>query len=253
MKLTTEKYIEKAKASHNDTFDYSETVYFGSRDKLKVICKIHGLFEQFANNHLRGAGCPQCALVNRTKKLCTFIEEANLIYNGKFSYKNFVYNGAHKKGIIICKIHGIFKQIPAWHLQGFGCPKCNRNRRSKNDLKTTDHFIAKSKLRHGNTYEYDCSEYKGTDIKVKIKCKIHGIFEQYPTNHYFGYGCPICKSSHGEIAIQKFLEQKAIFYKNGYILPTCKYKKALPFDFAIFNGNKLPKSGVKPLPSGMGI
>jgi hypothetical protein len=238
-KLTTEDFIEKAKAIHGDFYDYSETKYFGSLAKLNIICKTHGSFEQVASTHLNGSGCVKCAIANRTKKLTTFIKEANLKYKNKFSYKNFIYITSHTKGIIICNNMHTFKQSPSQHLQGTGCPKCNIQKRAKNDVKSTEYFIHKAKLRHGNTYNYDCSEYKDTETKIKIKCKKHGIFEQSPHNHYAGYGCPICKSSHGELLIQKFLEQESISYKNNYIIEKCKNKKPLPFDFAIFNENNL--------------
>jgi hypothetical protein len=238
-KLTTEEFIERAKLIHGDIFDYTCSEYSGILYKIKIRCRKHGIFKQIANSHLTGSKCPLCNLETRTKTLITFIKEANLIYNNKFLYNKFVYKTSHTKGTIICNIGHEFEQSPASHLQGFGCPKCNVQNRAQRSKQTTKHFINKSKLVHDDIYEYDCSEYIGRNTKIKIRCKIHGIFEQFPGNHYAGYGCQICKSSHGEIIIQNFLNKKELIYQKGYIISKCKNKKTLPFDFAVFSCNIL--------------
>jgi hypothetical protein len=56
----TELFIKKAKEIHGDLFNYSETVYVNQGIKVKIICKIHGIFEQFPNNHLAGSKCSKC-------------------------------------------------------------------------------------------------------------------------------------------------------------------------------------------------
>ena len=42
-------------------------------------------------------------------------------------------------------------------------------------------------------YDYTLVDYKNNKTKVKIICKIHGIFEVRPDNHYHT-NCPKCKS-----------------------------------------------------------
>lgn len=55
-----QEFKEKAKQLHNDKYDYSNVVYVNSRTKVKIICPIHGLFEQKADSHIRGCGCKLC-------------------------------------------------------------------------------------------------------------------------------------------------------------------------------------------------
>ena len=43
-KLTTEEFIEKAKAVHGDKYDYSEVEYIGALKKVKISCSQHGFF-----------------------------------------------------------------------------------------------------------------------------------------------------------------------------------------------------------------
>jgi len=34
----------------------------GTREQIKIICKIHGIFSQSPNDHLSGNGCQKCAI-----------------------------------------------------------------------------------------------------------------------------------------------------------------------------------------------
>ncbi len=70
MAITTEQTVEKFKAVHGSTYDYSKVKYVSARVKVKIKCQIHGIFEQTPNSHLRGAGCPSCGH-NRTAKAKT--------------------------------------------------------------------------------------------------------------------------------------------------------------------------------------
>lgn len=58
--MTTDEWIAKAKAVHGDKYDYSQTVYVNQRTNVKIICPLHGLFEQKADSHIRGFGCKKC-------------------------------------------------------------------------------------------------------------------------------------------------------------------------------------------------
>jgi len=59
---TTEDFINKAKDVHKNKYEYSLTNYINSQTKVKIICSIHGVFEQDTSNHLSGQGCPVCGL-----------------------------------------------------------------------------------------------------------------------------------------------------------------------------------------------
>lgn len=58
---TTKQFIEKAKEIHGERYDYSLVDYVNSKKKIKIVCPIHGVFEQTPNGHLRGYNCPLCA------------------------------------------------------------------------------------------------------------------------------------------------------------------------------------------------
>lgn len=66
LRYTVEDFISKANCIHNYSYDYSLLKNFnGIRDKIKIICKEHGVFVQRANNHLRKQKCPKCTILNR--------------------------------------------------------------------------------------------------------------------------------------------------------------------------------------------
>ena len=56
----TESFIKKARELYGDKYDYSKTIYKGSKELLTITCPIHGDFEQTPNHHLGGEGCPVC-------------------------------------------------------------------------------------------------------------------------------------------------------------------------------------------------
>lgn len=126
---TTEEFIEKAKKIHNCKYDYSKTNYIKHDEKIIIICKEHGEFEQSPNHHLQGQGCRLCAIILRANMLSMaideFIEKAKIIHQDKYDYSEIEYKGCHQKVKIICKKHGPFLQRASDHINnGAGCPKC---------------------------------------------------------------------------------------------------------------------------------
>jgi very-short-patch-repair endonuclease len=64
-RYTTETFIESARETHRDVYDYSKVEYISSDLQIIIICKKHGEFLQTATSHLCGSGCPLC--VNKTE------------------------------------------------------------------------------------------------------------------------------------------------------------------------------------------
>lgn len=60
-RLTTEEFIQRAKAVHGDRYDYSMAEYTGRDKPVRIICKKHGEFLQMPFVHVgQGHGCPAC-------------------------------------------------------------------------------------------------------------------------------------------------------------------------------------------------
>ena len=125
------------------------------------------------------------------KKLTTkeFVERAKKMHGNKYDYSKVNYKNNKTKVCIICPIHGEFWQLPSFHLNGCECPKC------KGKNMTTEEFCRKSRLIHGDKYDYSKVNYINNSTKVCIICPIHGEFWQTPDNHIHEHGCPFCKAN----------------------------------------------------------
>ena len=145
------------------------------------------------------------------RKLTTeeFVQKANIVHNNKYDYSLVDYKNNKTKIKIICPEHGIFEQTPNNHLNGTSCYKCI------NIVKTTEKFIQKAKLKHGNKYDYSLVNYVNSQTKVEIICLEHGIFEQIPNSHLDGIGCPTCGGTK-KLTTKEFIQKAKLKHDNKY-------------------------------------
>lgn len=88
-KLSFEAFLERARTTHNDLYQYSECQNFSNTKKIPIICPRHGLFHQLPRKHLEGQGCQKCASKNNKLKSVrpwTYDEDQYIINN--FNKKN---------------------------------------------------------------------------------------------------------------------------------------------------------------------
>ena len=214
-------FIKKAKLVHGDKYDYSLVKYKNSKTKVKIICPIHGEFEQTPNSHINNKqGCKKCIRdsdVNEFKN--NFIEKAREVHGDKYDYSLIEYRDSHIKVKIICPIHGEFWQNTNNHLIGKGCPKCNGGIQLN-----TNEFIEKAREVHGDKYDYSLAEYTKSKDNITIICPIHGKFNQMPDKHINSkQGCPKCSyeqtKSKAEIELYDYI--KSIY--SGTIIQSDRY------------------------------
>jgi predicted nucleic-acid-binding Zn-ribbon protein len=220
-KLTTEIIIKRFFQVRGSRYDYSQVVYDGSHQKVKIKCLEHGYFHQSPLNHLQGHNCPKCKvrdLINRqTKTKDEFVSEAIKIHGDKYCYDLVVYNDGRIPVKILCSKHGTFLQIPRNHIhRQSGCPHCALEDRIKRQTYTTDDFIKKSTRIHGDRYKYNTSIYSGYDSEIDVECRIHGIFRQVAGTHMNGHGCPKC-SRYISAAETNFLDCLRIPIKQRHV------------------------------------
>jgi len=221
---TTEEFISDAIKIHGEKYDYSLVDYKNCKKIVKIICPIHGEFEQKPEGHLTGRGCFKCSgKIKKTKE--EFIENSKKIFGNKYDYSLVEYKNNITKVKIIYLKHGVFEQIPKNHLIGHECPYC-----SGNNKKTTEKFINQSIKINGDKYDYSLTVYNGTHQKVKMICKEHQlVFDVNPHNHLYQiYSCPLCKGRITRLnKIKRFNENKL----NGYqLVPAFNNKACELFD-----------------------
>lgn len=190
-RLTTEEFVKKAISVHGFTYDYSMVKYINANTKVKIICKTHGVFEQFPTNHCSNkSGCSSCGCKVPTNEL--FISKASSIHDGRYNYDNVVYVNSYTKVSITCSNHGVFYQTPHSHLKGKGCPLCN-NPSENQRVAASKRFIHKSISIHGDKYDYGKVVYVDAFTNIEITCnRCKTSFWQRPGSHTAGSGCKKC-------------------------------------------------------------
>lgn len=207
---TTKDFIYESKNIHGDRYDYSLVNYVNNITKVKIKDKVTGkIFEQTPQSHLKSRNS---IIFSKNKRLDTqsFIEKSKKIHGDKYDYSDVEYTGCFEKVKIICPIHGEFMQSASSHLQGSGCRYCNMG-----SVKCErDRFIQKSKLIHGDKYDYTQVDYNGVLNDIILICPIHGKFKINAGNHIRGSSCLKCniRNPKNHKRLKQFFDDNNIDY-----------------------------------------
>lgn len=90
-KLTTKKFIEKARQVHGITYDYSLIKYVNNKCKVKIICRKHGMWLQRPNDHLSGYGCPSCCESKGEQLIVKWLVQHNIAYKQQHTFSDCKY------------------------------------------------------------------------------------------------------------------------------------------------------------------
>jgi len=211
--MKVNRFIERGNLKHNGFYDYSLVIEAQIREKFKIICPIHGVFEQRGDAHLSGQGCGKCKK-SILKSQNEFVIDAKIKHENYYDYTLVNYVNSKLCVDIICPVHGVFKQTPDNHLAGHGCAKCAfvLNSSIMKNV-SADKFENEANETHNDKYDYQNSIYTRAKDKINISCKIHGEFKQTPNDHLSGKGCPKCgvNLSIGENEVRDFIENELGF------------------------------------------
>ncbi|MCQ2608884.1 MAG: hypothetical protein MJ197_09390, partial [Bacteroidales bacterium] len=89
----------------------------------------------------------------------------------------------------------------------------------------TESFIKRSQAKHGDRYDYSLVDYVNSKSKVKIVCPDHGLFEQVPSSHLQGVGCPTCAGV-VKLTTEEFIEKARRKHGDRYDYSLVKYTKS---------------------------
>lgn len=196
--LTRDQFIARANSRHDFKYDYSKTVYNGTRFEVMIRCPQHELeFTQVANSHLSGNGCPACGKETTQRKRRTpvesFIRRASEIHGGKYDYSDVEYVNNRTAITVICSEHGPFATNPSNHLtRRSGCPTCASESLSARFRMSSEEFIERAAAIHGQKYKYELSGYANRRSVISVGCPVHGWYRQRAGDHLSGNGCPDC-------------------------------------------------------------
>ena len=127
---------------------------------------------------------------NRSRELCrrvvtteSFVAEAKEFYGNRYDYSKVVYKNRDHRVIVTCPVHGDFQVYAREHLDGKGCPKCEKGEK----------FVAKLKDKFGDKFGLDEFIYQSSTLPVTLICPTHGAFNKLPHAILNSRcGCPEC-------------------------------------------------------------
>ena len=234
-RLSKEEFIKNANKVHRGKYNYDKVEYNGAHTKVCIICPKHGEFWQKPSDHTNGHGCPKCkneALAERYRSSKEdFIKKAREVHGDKYDYSKVNYDSCETNVCIICPKHGGFKQRPADHTQGVGCPKCANEATGERLRSSKEEFIKKANEKHEGKYDYTKVKYVNNKTKVCIICPEHGEFWQAPSQHLQGQGCPKCRNeATGErcrLSKEEFIKKANEIHKGKYNYDKVEYKNRM--------------------------
>lgn len=121
---TTKEFVEEIKPILGDKYDYSKVVYKSARDKICLICPIHGDVHVYPYQARQGTGCKWCSYENLRLNTHDFVKRAKEVHGELYDYSNTKYINANTLIEVVCRKHGTFHIKPHHHLYGQGCPQC---------------------------------------------------------------------------------------------------------------------------------
>lgn len=165
MRKKTLEELKKQMLDINPNIEISG-IYINNKTPVACKCIICGHeWTARPDNLIQNWGCPKCRLKKigdkNRKSQEQVVKDFIKVHGNKYDYSKVNYVKSDKKITIICPIHGEFEQIPDNHLQGHGCPKCNR---SKGEL------LIESFLKNNNI-QYICQYPIDVDIEINASGK----------------------------------------------------------------------------------
>lgn len=228
-------YLAKCNVVHGFKYDYSKIIFNKLKDKVEIICPIHGSFSCSLDNHMnKKIGCKKCTKRKNGEK--EFFEHVKR-RKENYDYSKVNYINSSTSVEIICQKHGSFWQIPGNHInKNHICPQCSLEQKSLKLMGSLNNYLDKLNIYHNNKYDYSKFIYSGLRKKSTIICPIHGEFQQSIFVH-LNCGCPICNESHVEKLIRNYLIKNNIKFTTQKIFKDCKNTRNLLFDFYLNDFN----------------
>lgn len=144
-------------------------------------------------------------LCRRTVTTESFIAEAKEIYGDRYDYSKVEYKNKDHRVTIICPVHGEFQVYAREHLDGKGCPKCEKGEK----------FLAKLHEKFGDKFGLEQFVYESSTTPVTLICPTHGAFSRLPNSILnSSCGCPECglqpqREAHAANEAKKRAKQEA--------------------------------------------
>lgn len=238
------KFIKLMEETVGDEYSLlSGYVKSGVKVKLRHnLCSTE--YEVTPNDFQQGKRCPICARhlmgAPRRKNKEQFMDEVKKKFGSEYEILGDYKNNKIKVEVKHNLCGNVYLVSPSNLLRGRKCPKCSHKGKLLKLRWSNDEFIKSVYEIVGDEYTFLENYVNGvTPIKIRHNVCEH-IYNTTPGNFiHHGKRCPKCQYSRGEERIEAYLASRGIQYEAQYRIEKCKNEFPLPFDFAIFENNKL--------------
>ena len=157
-------------------------------------------------------GCPSCGV---SKKVQAIKENTKQDFLNRLSDDFELIEYIDESKITVkCKICNNLRTTSKSNILRYDCKSCASSKANEPRKLTNEIFKDKANEIHYNIYNYSKVNYVDYNTKVTIICKEHGDFEQAPSKHLAGQGCPKCNIySKGELIVDKELKRAKIQFE----------------------------------------
>ena len=114
------EFVERANKIHNKKYEYISKDIKNVKEKINIICPIHGKFSQEIDSHLHGHGCPKCGVgvSLQEQEIIEFLKKNGVIFEER--KRNLIPNSHKEIDIFIpSKNIGIEYNGLRWHSDEF--------------------------------------------------------------------------------------------------------------------------------------
>lgn len=211
-----------------------EEEYNTSNDKIKYKCKCGRISQTTFKNYVKGNGiCKSCSMKENIEKKWTN-ENVKVYFQEQGCELLSEYKDIQQRLKYKCSCGNISYVKLSNFQRGNRCKECANNR-----IRHDYDFVRTFFQENGCTLiseKYTSSTFQ----KLDYICSCGNPHSIRFLSFQRGERCPNCKSiSKGEKAIKSYLDKRNIEYQYQYKIDQCKNINPLPFDFALFENNKL--------------
>lgn len=218
--------------------------YQSTHKKMKVTHNKCGHIYQVApHGFLKGNRCPKCrSCVGKGQKPMShdhFLNRVKELVGDEYQVLSEYKNSTTKVLMLHKKCGETFESVPAYFFSGNGCPGCGKKKSVASRTKTNETFLKEVYKLTGEEYSF-LQNYVNSSTKIKVRHNLCGSeYLVRPNDFRKGHRCAKCASSKGEEKIRNYLTSMNIDFKEQYRIRECRNERPLPFDFAVFENNKL--------------
>ena len=110
---TKDEFIEKARKTHQNKYEYDSVNYINSLTKVEIFCNKHkSYFNQAPNPHIKGSGCPRCSHAESSMEtfIQKFLDEHDIKYIKRYRPANLEFDMFIPDKNLAIECNGIY-----WH------------------------------------------------------------------------------------------------------------------------------------------